>query len=152
MDSGFAKDSSRASTKNSSLAEASGAIIRQCSTSAAEYNSISKRRTHIKKPDWMRWTQDAKNLQSLNGDAYDLALKIAEEGILEALTGKRKALHIPRRAGDLEKLAWEMMEEAMPREGQKTWGTVANAQLRALIALGRALGPENMVKSSSSRT
>jgi hypothetical protein len=87
----------------------------------------------------MRWTQDIRDLRSLNIQAFELAVKITEQGIIGAVTGSAAPLQASRRAGDLEKLAWEMLEEAMPFDGEATWGSVANVQLKALIALGKAV-------------
>ena len=62
-----------------------------------------------------------------------------EQNILGAVNGKTPPLQMSRRAGDVEKLAWEMFEDVMPRAGEATWGTVANAQLRALVAMGKVV-------------
>lgn len=121
----------------------SSEILQQCIKSANSYKSSSKRSTGIEQPGWMRWTQDNRDLRSLNKHAFELAVTIAEQGILGAVTGKSVPLQMSRRVGDLEKLAWEMMDEVMPREGKATWGTVAHAQLRALIALSKTLATED---------
>ena len=134
-------------TENASIVGQASKVLQQCIESTAAYKSSSKRSTGIKEPDWMRWAQDIRDLRSLNKHAFELAVKIVEHDILGAATGKTKPLQMSRKAGELERLAWEMLEEVMPREGEATWGTVANAQLKALIALGKALGKDEELPS-----
>ncbi|KAH8178152.1 hypothetical protein LIA77_03234 [Sarocladium implicatum] len=122
------------------IPEMSSQIINDCVATASAYKSMSKRNTGIKQPDWMRWPQDIKDLKSLNRHVFELAKNIVEQNLLGAVNGKAAPMLMSRRLGDLEKMAWEMLEDVMPRDGEATWGTVANTQLRALVALSKAAG------------
>lgn len=134
--------SDHATPSSYSIADLSSQIVKLGISTASTYRSMAKRSTGIEKPTWMRWAQDAKDLRGLNIHAYNLATKVVEQEIIAAPTGKMPPLQMSRRAGELEKLAWEMLEETMPREDEATWGSVANEQLKALIALGKVLGPD----------
>ena len=112
-------------------------VLDDCLKTADAYASTSKQNTEIKKPSWMRWKQDCKDLKTLNKKALDLAIRLVENGILPS--SRSSPLRMSSRVGDLEKLAWEILDGAMPQQGAVTWGTVAGAQLQALVSLSRAM-------------
>ena len=126
-------------SRSFSVPELIGQYLNDCLAIANDLRSMSKRSTGIKQPEWMCWKQDIKDLNYLNRRAFDLGRKIVEQNILGAVNGKTPPLQMSRRAGDVEKLAWEMFKDVMPRAGEATWGTVANAQLRALVAMGKVV-------------
>ncbi|UPK98334.1 hypothetical protein LCI18_009269 [Fusarium solani-melongenae] len=97
------------------------------------YEKLVKKETGIKAPTWMHWEQDAKDLNNLGQQGLKMASKIVNHVImpdLHALPAKPA-----ENASDIEKLAWELIADAIPKRPEETWGKTAQEQLRAFIGV-----------------
>lgn len=101
------------------------------------YEKLVKKDTGIKAPTWMHWEQDAKGLNNLGQKGVNMASKIVNHVImpdLHALPAKPA-----ENASDIEKLAWELIEDAIPKRPGETWGKTAQEQLKAFTGVLKLL-------------
>ncbi|RSL99370.1 hypothetical protein CEP52_009781 [Fusarium oligoseptatum] len=77
------------------------------------YEKLVKKDAGIKAPTWMRWEQDAKDLNNLGQQGLNMA--------------------------DIEKMAWELVEDAIPKRPEETWGKAAQEQLKAFTGVLKLL-------------
>ncbi|KAJ4315138.1 hypothetical protein N0V84_008526 [Fusarium piperis] len=101
------------------------------------YEKLVKKDTGIKAPTWMHWEQDAKDLNNLGQQGLNMTSKIVNHVIMPDL-------HAPpneptENASDIEKLAWELIEDAIPKRLEETWGKTAQEQLKAFTGLLKLL-------------
>ncbi|KAI8719230.1 hypothetical protein NCS52_00703500 [Fusarium sp. LHS14.1] len=101
------------------------------------YEKLVKKDTGIKAPTWMHWEQDVKDLNNLGQQGVNMASKIVNHVImpdLHALPAKPA-----ENASDIEKLAWELIEDAIPKRPEETWGKTAQEQLKAFAGVLKLL-------------
>lgn len=104
------------------------------------YDQLNAQSTGIKKQSWMRWDQDGKELSELNEHAMGFAACNVSFTIMPGLRGS--LAEPPASAGDIQKIAWELVEEGRPKKGEVTWGAAAQGQVKAFTEVLRMLPSE----------
>ncbi|KAI9158384.1 hypothetical protein HJFPF1_06378 [Paramyrothecium foliicola] len=94
-----------------------------------EYEVGSKRHSIMEQPRWMRWEQDKKDLGSLNQEILGIAARSIHENIMSATNGS--AVGLSDHGNSMERMAHEMLEEALPKRPSDTWGMAAKEMLQA---------------------
>jgi hypothetical protein len=98
------------------------------------YNLLVKQDLGIRAPNWMRWGQDAKDLEEMNKHGLKMASEIVNHMIMPDL----HQLPIkPPSATGLEDVAWDLIEETIPDESDNTWGKIARGHLKAFTEVLR---------------
>lgn len=120
-------------------------FLGRCRSTVKEYIKLGNKPTNIQQnTSQSRWIQDTKDLKELNAQAFSLAVRCVETGLLPnanpVLTPPRKG--VGTRCATFAPLAWELLEEAIPKDGVITWGFVANEALQSLIALAKTSSPD----------
>ncbi|KAL6413793.1 putative ribosomal protein L15.e.B, cytosolic [Ilyonectria robusta] len=90
------------------------------------YEKMSTQANNIKKPSWMRWEQDGKELSELNEHAMGFAAQTVNSTIMPGCHGY--TTQPPANAGDIERVAWELIEPGRSKKSEETWGTAAQEQ------------------------
>ncbi|KAM0440781.1 hypothetical protein ACHAPT_000082 [Fusarium lateritium] len=101
------------------------------------YERLAKKDNGIKAPTWMRWEQDVKDLNRLGQQGLNMASKIVNHIImpdLHALPTEPAGT-----ASDIEKVAWELIEDAIPKTSEEIWGKTAQEQLKAFTGVMKLL-------------
>ncbi|KAF5663111.1 60s ribosomal l15 [Fusarium heterosporum] len=106
---------------------------------AEAYDALVKQDTGIRAPNWMRWGQDAKDLEQMNNYGLKMASRIINHVIMPDLHPLPTK---PPGAIDVEDVAWDLIEEAIPDASDDTWGKVAQGHLKAFTEVLRLLPPE----------
>ncbi|KAJ4184570.1 hypothetical protein FALCPG4_003199 [Fusarium falciforme] len=101
------------------------------------YEKLVKKETGIKAPTWMHWEQDAKDLNNLGQQGLNMASKIVNHVIMPDLHAL--PAEPAENASDIEKLAWELIEDAIPKRPEETWGKTAQEQLKAFTGVLKLL-------------
>ncbi|KAJ4169375.1 hypothetical protein NW754_016407 [Fusarium falciforme] len=101
------------------------------------YEKLVKKETGIKAPTWMHWEQDAKDLNNLGQQGLNMASKIVNHVIMPDLHAL--PAEPAENASDIEKLAWELIEDAIPKRPEETWGKTAREQLKAFTGVLKLL-------------
>ncbi|KAH6900084.1 hypothetical protein B0T10DRAFT_14708 [Thelonectria olida] len=104
------------------------------------YEKLNVQSTGIKKPTWMRWEKDGKELTELNEHAMGFAACNVNFTVMPGLRGSMA--EPPANAGDIHRMAWELVEEGRPKKGEETWGTTAQGQVKAFREVLRLLPSE----------
>lgn len=101
------------------------------------YEKLVKKDTGIKAPTWMHWEQDVKDLNNLGQQGLSMASRIVNHVIMPDL----HALPMEPKddASDIEKIAWELIEDAIPKRSEETWGKTAQEQLKAFTGVLKLL-------------
>lgn len=101
--------------------------IKQFSSMARDYEAASKEHAKLDKPTWMRWEQDKKDLRIFNQEAMGIAARAIHESITSSTS--TMATGPPDTATEIERVAWDLLEEVRPKSGQ-TWGSAAREILQ----------------------
>ncbi|RSL71665.1 hypothetical protein CEP53_001401 [Fusarium sp. AF-6] len=101
------------------------------------YEKLVKKDTGIKAPTWMHWEQDAKDLNNLGQQGLNMASKIVNHVIMPDLHAL--PTEPAENASDIEKLAWELIEDAIPKRPEEIWGKTAQEQLKAFTGVLKLL-------------
>lgn len=104
------------------------------------YLTESKQSSGIKKPSWMRWEQDAKELGELNQHALGYATRAVNQIIMPG--PHPSSIKAPVVGGDIQKMALELVDEGRPKSMEETWGTLAKAQIKAFSSILKLLPEE----------
>lgn len=94
----------------------------------------------IQKPTWMKWSTDKKDLDTLNQHAMTAAARIVSSYIIP--NPKPSLATVSEKAADIEKLAWEMLEDVGPKHGDETWGKIAQGQCKVFAGILREMPEE----------
>ncbi|KAH8735067.1 hypothetical protein BGZ61DRAFT_473711 [Ilyonectria robusta] len=105
------------------------------------YEKMSTQANNIKKPSWMRWEQDGKELSELNEHAMGFAAQTVNSTIMPGCHGY--TTQPPANAGDIERVAWELIEPGRSKKSEETWGTAAQEQVKCFTGVLRLLPPKN---------
>ncbi|KAM5355603.1 hypothetical protein ACJ41O_002249 [Fusarium nematophilum] len=101
------------------------------------YGTLADKDDGIEAPTWMRWKQDVKELNELGRHGLNMASKIVNHVIMpnhHALPTKPA-----KRARDNEKLAWDLLENSVPRKSEEIWGKAVQGQVKAFSAVLKLL-------------
>ncbi|KAF4973417.1 hypothetical protein FSARC_311 [Fusarium sarcochroum] len=101
------------------------------------YDILVKKDTGIRAPTWIRWEQDAKDLDEMSQHGLKMSSQIINHVIMPDVHG------LPAKptesATGVENVAWDLVEEALPKMSDDTWGKVAQGQLKAFTEVLRLL-------------
>ncbi|KAF4974819.1 hypothetical protein FZEAL_8324 [Fusarium zealandicum] len=104
------------------------------------YEALTKQDSGIKAPTWMHWEQDVKDLSELSQHGLNMASKIVNHAIMPDLHA------LPTKpaegANDIEKIAWESVENSVPKRSEETWGKAAQSQVKAFTGVLELLPAE----------
>ncbi|KAF5615323.1 60s ribosomal l15 [Fusarium sp. NRRL 52700] len=93
------------------------------------YEGLVKQDNKIRAPNWMRWQQDIKDLQGVSKHGLAIASKMINHFIMPESHG------LPPKpsegAGGVEHVAWDLIEEALPKMSDDIWGKIAKGHLKA---------------------
>ncbi|KAF7540526.1 hypothetical protein G7Z17_g12176 [Cylindrodendrum hubeiense] len=104
------------------------------------YEKMNKQTNGIENPNWMRWEQDGKELSELNEYAMGFAAQTVNYAIMPGRRGYMS--EPPASAGDIERVAWELIEPGRPRKSEETWGATAQDQVKSFTGVLRLLPPK----------
>lgn len=99
---------------------------------AETYRLANKRPRQLTEPNWMRWEKDEMELETLNQMTRDLSLLLADCFMSPSNRNLLANQAIFGEGDDIAKLSWEIMERAMPKKGDQTWGSCAHEFFKAL--------------------
>jgi len=104
------------------------------------YERLVKKDTGIEVPNWMRWRQDAKDLEDLSQRGLEMATQIIDHVVMPHM------YELPTKPEDTEsgvdEVAWELIEEALPETSDDVWGKLAQGHLKAFTELLKLLPEE----------
>ncbi|RGP77330.1 60s ribosomal l15 [Fusarium longipes] len=104
------------------------------------YKKTVKQGTGIRVPNHIRWVQDAKDLEDMNEHGLQMVKKIINHTVMPS------SHELPTKPAEsesgVEEVAWELIEEALPRESKDIWGKIALGQMKALRAILKVLPVE----------
>ncbi|KAH7197170.1 uncharacterized protein B0J16DRAFT_366411 [Fusarium flagelliforme] len=104
------------------------------------YERLVNKDTGIEVPNWMRWRQDAKDLEDLSLRGLDMAKQIINHVVMPHM------YELPTKPEDtesgVEEVAWELIEEALPETSDDVWGKLAQGHLKAFTELLKLLPEE----------
>lgn len=104
------------------------------------YEKMVKQDTGIKAPNWMRWKQDAQDLENMSQNGLQMATKIINHVVMPDVH------QLPTKPGEsesgVEEVAWELIEEALPRTSKDIWGKIAQGHVKAFTELLKVLPVE----------
>ncbi|KAF5021987.1 hypothetical protein F66182_5944 [Fusarium sp. NRRL 66182] len=107
----------------------------QCHVDA--YEALVKQDSGIRVPSWAQWEKDAKDLDEMSQHALNMSSKIINHFIMPDL--HRLPAKPAESSTGIENVAWDLIEEALPKVSDKTWGKTAQGQLKAFIEVLRLL-------------
>lgn len=107
-----------------------------------DYETVNKHNHGIKKPGWMRWEQDVKELGELNQHAMGYATQAVNHIIMPGL--HPSSIQSPESCTDVERIAWELVEDSRPKKTEETWGMAAQEQVKAFTRILRLLPGEQV--------
>lgn len=94
----------------------------------------------IKKPSTTRWAQDVNDLRELNQQIFAMAVNTVNHLIMPGLHP------LPSKpaenAGDIKKLAWDIVGEAVPKMTEESWGMTAQSHMKAFTGVLKLLPEE----------
>ena len=108
-----------------------------------EYTKVNKHNHGVKKPSWMRWGKDAKELAELNQYAMSYVTQAINHSIMPGL--HPSSITLPENRTDVEEIAWELVEESRPQKTEETWGMAAQEQVKAFTRILRLFPQEKAV-------
>ncbi|KAJ4131122.1 hypothetical protein NW768_006664 [Fusarium equiseti] len=104
------------------------------------YEILVKKDTGIEVPDWMRWKQDAQDLEDLSQRGLEMATQILNHVVMP------HTYELPTKPEEtesgVEEVAWELIEEALPEMSAEVWGKLAQGHLKAFTELLKLLPQE----------
>ena len=116
-------------------------ILGQLKESTKLYEALACSRDNtIAKPDWMHWEQDQRDLKGLNQYAMTTAARTINDLIIP--NPKSPVPVLPKGAGVVEKVAWELFDNVRPNRMEATWGRIAQEQVRAFTGILRSMKEE----------
>ncbi|KAF5535247.1 60s ribosomal l15 [Fusarium napiforme] len=93
------------------------------------YEGLVKQDNKIRAPNWMRWQQDINDLEDVSKDSLAIASKMINHFIMP------DSHELPPKpsegAGGVEHVAWDLIEEALPKMPDDIWGKIAQGHLKA---------------------
>ncbi|KAL5616425.1 hypothetical protein FOBRF1_005173 [Fusarium oxysporum] len=93
------------------------------------YEDLVKQDNKIRPPDWMRWQQDTKDLEEMSKHGLAMASEMINHFIMPDLH------ELPPKpsegAGGVEHVAWDLIEEVLPKMSDDIWGKIAQGHLKA---------------------
>ncbi|KAM5525565.1 ribosomal L15 [Fusarium oxysporum f. sp. phaseoli] len=105
------------------------------------YEDLVKQDNKIRPPDWMRWQQDTKDLEEMSKHGLAMASKMINHFIMPDLH------ELPPKpsegAGGVEHVAWDLIEEVLPKMSDDIWGKIAQGHLKAFTEVLKALSAED---------
>ncbi|KAM0564572.1 hypothetical protein ACHAPJ_000786 [Fusarium lateritium] len=105
------------------------------------YDALVKQDTGIRAPTWMRWGQDAKDLDEMSQHGLKMSSQIINHVIMPDVHG------LPAKPAEsatgVENVAWDLIEEALPMISDDTWGKVAQGQVKAFTEVLKLLPVES---------
>ncbi|KAF4344659.1 60s ribosomal l15 [Fusarium beomiforme] len=104
------------------------------------YEELVKQDGIIKTPNWMRWEQDAKDLEEMSKHTLTVASKIVNHVIMPDL--HELPPKPPENASGVDIVAWDLIEEGLPKMPDDIWGKVAQGHLKAFTQVLKALPTE----------
>jgi hypothetical protein len=100
------------------------------------YEDLVKQDNKIRAPNWMRWEQDTKDLEEVSKHGLAMASKIINHFIMPDLH------ELPPKpsesAGGVEHVAWDLIEEVLPKMSDDIWGKIAQGHLKAFTEVLKA--------------
>lgn len=119
---------------------AATAALKELQGILESYLAETKQSSGIKRPSWMRWEQDVKELGELNQHAMGYATQAINQIIMPG--PHPSSIKPPANGGDIEKMALELVDEGRPKSMEETWGTVAQAQIKGFVSVLKLLPEE----------
>lgn len=101
--------------------------LQSCAEMAKQYQEFNKRPTEIKMPEMGAWRQDIKDLKALNHRAMVVSIQA-----LNSIVMAKAGTDVGRRGNDVEVIASELLEDAMPKNMEETWGGTARKLVKLL--------------------
>lgn len=98
---------------------------------AREYSRLSEGSSTAKMPSWLRWEKDSADLDELNRRMLTQATMLVEQQVVPSSVGVEPDMG----EDDVEHIAWELLEDAHPRKGAETWGSMAEAMLQSMCSI-----------------
>nr|RBQ97789.1 hypothetical protein FVER53263_00712 [Fusarium verticillioides] len=93
------------------------------------YEGLVKQDNKIRAPNWMRWQQDINDLEDVSKHSLAIASKMIHHFIMP------DSHELPPKpsegAGGVEHVAWDLIEEALPKMPDDIWGKIAQGHLKA---------------------
>ncbi|KAF5653822.1 60s ribosomal l15 [Fusarium sp. NRRL 25303] len=87
------------------------------------YEGLAKQDNKIRAPNWMRWQQDIKDLEDVSKHGLAMASKMINHFIMP---DSHELPHKPPEgAGGVEHVAWDLIEEGLPKMPDDIWGKIA---------------------------
>ncbi|UNI20204.1 hypothetical protein JDV02_006315 [Purpureocillium takamizusanense] len=111
--------------------------LQTCAEIARQYQEFNRRPTGIKKPNLESWNQDVKDLRALNHRAMTMSIQ-ALNGIVMA----RAQRDAGRTRDEIDAIASELLEGAIPKDIEDTWGTMARKVVKLLGSAAELLPME----------
>lgn len=115
---------------------------------AETYRLANDRPSQLMEPGWMRWEKDETELETLNRTTRDLSLLLTDCFISPNNGNLLANQAIFGEGDDIAKLSWEIMERAMPKKEDQTWGSCAHEFFKALADILQ----QSSLGASGSRT
>ncbi|GKT98486.1 60s ribosomal protein l15 [Fusarium langsethiae] len=106
------------------------------------YEKTVNQDTGIRAPNHMRWVQDAEDLEDMSQHGLQMATKMINHIVMPDLC------ELPTKPAEsdsgVEEVAWELIEEALPRDGESKdiWGKIAQGHVKALTEVLKVLPVE----------
>ncbi|KAF5659606.1 60s ribosomal l15 [Fusarium denticulatum] len=93
------------------------------------YEGLVKQDNKIRAPNWMRWQQDINDLEDVSKHSLAIASKMINHFIMP------DSHELPPKpsegAGGVGHVAWDLIEEALPKMPDDIWGKIAQGHLKA---------------------
>ncbi|KLO79453.1 uncharacterized protein LW93_2822 [Fusarium fujikuroi] len=104
------------------------------------YEGLAKQDNKIRAPNWMRWQQDIKDLEDVSKHGLAMASKMINHFIMP---DSHELPHKPSEgAGGVEHVAWDLIEEGLPKMTDDIWGKIAQGHLKAFTGVLKVLSAE----------
>lgn len=104
------------------------------------YEGLAKQDNKIRAPNWMRWQQDIKDLEDVSKHGLAMASKMINHFIMP---DSHELPHKPSEgAGGVEHVAWDLIEEGLPKMPDDIWGKIAQGHLKAFTGVLKVLSAE----------
>ncbi|KAJ4004427.1 hypothetical protein NW752_004096 [Fusarium irregulare] len=104
------------------------------------YETLLRKDTGIKVPNWMLWRQDAKAMEDLSERSLEMATQIINHVVMPHM------YELPTEPEEtesgVEEVAWEFIKEVLPATSDDVWGNLAQGQLKAFTELSKLLPKE----------
>lgn len=112
------------------IVEKASQSLKNLQRDVEHHKSLVTKDIDIQKPQWMRWSQDQRELNELNQHAVATAARTVNAMVLPRMAGSE--IMVPSGGPDsVQRLAWEMFADVRPTRMEDTWGMMAQTQVRA---------------------